>query len=845
MGPETRRARFHRFAAGVSRASALRREPMTAERIPYTAHVADGIVKTSNGDYVQVFRLGGASFESADDDQLNAWHERLNVLWRNIASPQVALWTHVVRRRERARRTQGKGLGPAGFADDLYGRYCARLAGETLMVNELYLAIVYRPTAGVATGAVARLLSRTRPEESRLELMDARDACEKLAGTLTASLARYEPEPLTVYSRDGRVYSALLEFLGYLVNGEYRAVPLPRAPINEVLATTRLFFGTETIEYRPPTATRVGAMLGIKEYPTPTVVGMLNRLLSAPFEFVLTQSFSFLTKAAGQALLQRQFNRMVNAGDFAVSQAEELKEALDALTSNDFVMGDHHLTLHVLADVEEESEHDWVGRRLTGLNDKVALARAILADTGMTVAREDLALEAAFWAQLPGNFSMRPRKAPITSRNFAALAPSHNYPTGRATGNHWGEAVAPLVTSARSAYYFSLHASDPRDPDGGSRKDTGHTFICGPTGSGKTVFIGFLIALLCRREATQVIFDKDRGLEILVRALGGEYQPLKNGEPTGFNPLRLPIVPQHVEFLKSWLQMLARPPGGGALSAREQGDLDQALRGTLALHPEARRLSRLIEFLDATDPEGLYFRLSRWCEATGGDYAWVFDNADDRVLPRLKGSGAPTVIGFDVTDFLDHEVIRSPVTLYLFYLVRQLLDGRRLVCWMDEFWRLLADPAFEGFAKDGPKTWRKLNGVMCLATQSASDVLESRIARTIIEQTPTKIFFPNSDASVTEHTEGFQLTEREVSLVKEQLEPGSRMFLVKQGHNSVVCQLDLKGFDEALAVISGRASTVELVNRLIGEFGSRPEAWLPPFFEQALACPSGPPTVVH
>ncbi len=46
---------------------------------------------------------------------------------------------------------------------------------------------------------------------------------------------------------------------------------------------------------------------------------------------------------------------------------------------------------------------------------------------------------------------------------------------------------------------------------------------------------------------------------------------------------------------------------------------------------------------------------------------------------------------------------------------------------MDEFWRLLADPAFESFAKDAPKTWRKLNGVMCVVTQSASDVLESPI----------------------------------------------------------------------------------------------------------------------
>ena len=37
-------------------------------------------------------------------------------------------------------------------------------------------------------------------------------------------------------------------------------------------------------------------------------------------------------------------------------------------------------------------------------------------------------------------------------------------------------------------------------------------------------------------------------------------------------------------------------------SVREEADLDHALRGTLALEPAARRLSRLIEFTDATDP---------------------------------------------------------------------------------------------------------------------------------------------------------------------------------------------------------------------------------------------------
>src|SRR5258708_34707687 len=340
-------------------------------------------------------------------------------------------------------------------------------------------------------------------------------------------------------------------------------------------------------------------MLGMKEYPTPSVVGMYNRLLSAPFAFVATQSFSFLTKSTGQSLLQRQFNRMANAGDFAVSQAAELKEALDALTSNEFVMGDHHFSLQVLADVAD-SDSDAANVRLKALNDAIALARSYLADTGMLVAREDLALEAAFWAQLPGNFPLRPRKAPITSRNFAAMAPFHNYPLGRAHGNHWGDALGMFVSSARSPYYFSLHASDPTDPDGGSRKDTGHTLVCGPTGSGKTVFIGFLIAMLSRQGATQVIFDKDCGLEILVRALGGDYLPLKNGLPTGFNPLQLPIKPANIEFLKAWLRELARGESRSAhldaSAVRQAADLDQALPGTLSLDPAALPLSRLAEF---------------------------------------------------------------------------------------------------------------------------------------------------------------------------------------------------------------------------------------------------------
>ena len=808
----------------MKRATALRREMPAAFRIPYRVQLSSNVVRTEAGDYVQVFRLDGASFETADDEVLNNWHERLNVLWRNIAAPNVALWMHVIRRRERVGSTRPDDSAAADFAERLSTRYQARLSTETLMVNELYLSVAYRPIAGAAPNLVARLLSAKAGEHRLAEHTDALDACEKLAQTVGSSLARYDPERLGVYESSGHLYSRVLEFFGQLVNADLSPVPLPTAPLDEVLATTRIIFGSETIEYRLPTQTRFGAILGIKEYASPTTVGMYNALLSAPFEFVLTQSFAFLTKAAGQGLLQRQYNQMANAGDFAVSQAEQLKDALDDLTSNDFAMGDHHFTLQVLTPLVDRQTGNSNEQRLKSLNDDVALARAILADTGMTTAREDLALEAAFWAQLPACFPMRPRKAPITSRNFCAMAPLHNFPAGRPTGNHWGDALALLVTSARSPYYFSLHASDPHDPDGGSRKDTGHTFICGPTGSGKSVLIGFLVTLLARQGVTQVIFDKDRGLDILTRALGGTYLPLRNGVPTGFNPLQLPPTAETIEFLKVWLRALVR--GTVPLTIREEGDLDAALMGTLALDASARRLSRLIEFTDATRSEGIHMRLARWCESTQGHYAWVFDNAEDSLVGQLAKA---SLFGVDVTEFLDNALTRAPVTLYLFHVIRQLLDGRKFVCWMDEFWKLLSDPSFEGFAKDGPKTWRKLNGVMCLATQSASDVLDSPISRTIIEQTPTKILFPNPDANAAEYIEGFGLSEREFKLIKEQIEPGSRQFLIKQGHYSVVCQLDLKGFDAELKVISGRANTVEELQRLIARTGPDPRQWLPSF----------------
>ena len=435
------------------RAPQIKKEDEATKHIPYTAHLSPHTVAGNNGTYIQVIRCSGASFESADDDQINTWHRGLNALTRKIADTHVTLWSHVIRRDE---NSYPDGDFPPGFARRFNKKYAERVGNELLMVNELYVSIVYRPQTLAAERMMFQAFKKADPTIFIEERGDALEYMERLAGDVLTSLdRRYDAERLGLYEYEGRTFSEVEEFFAYLINGRKQRMPLGRRRIGEVIATTRPLFGNEAIEIRTPSETYFGAMLGVKEYTPETTPGTLNALLTLPFSFVLTQSFSFLSKEAAKFIVKTQRNRLESSGDDARSQIDELEDLLDDIQSNRIVMGKHHFSLFVKAyDLKE-----------LALN--IAEADAALSDSGFVVAREDLALESAFWAQLPGNLKYRPRLSPITSRNWAGLVSLHNFPSGRRTGNHWGDALTLLVTEALTPLYFSYHASDPLEEDGG------------------------------------------------------------------------------------------------------------------------------------------------------------------------------------------------------------------------------------------------------------------------------------------------------------------------------------------------------------------------------------------
>lgn len=768
--------------------------------LPYARHVTGEIIGLDTQALMMTFQLDGASFETADVRDLNDWHAKLNGAWRNLANDHLAIWHHLVRRRHEG---YPDGAFRSDFAADLNARYRARLGATQMFVNELYVTLVLHPGRDATERAGAWIARRRRSDQDEDEAVKRlQDAGRDLA----QYLSRYGVRTLGLYDRDGGWFSEPLEVLRLVLTGRRERVPLIHGHLGSAIYSARVIFGREALEIRDAAEARFAGMFGVKEYPAVTRPGLWNGLLSARFSFVASQSFTFLSKAAARAVMERKQNQMLSARDRAASQIAGLGDALDDLMSNRFAMGDHQASVLVYGDDPRQ------------LNDNLSSARALLADSGLVTAREDLALEAAFWAQFPGNFSRRVRPAAITSRNFAALAPFHTHPAGRSDGNHWGPAVALLRTSAGSPFHFNFHVGD-----------LGHTFICGPSGSGKTVVQNFMLAALEKFNAQQVFIDKDRGAEIFVRACGGTYLTLRNGEPTGFAPLKaLEFTPGNAAFVGQLIRQLVgaveRP-----LSVQEEHAIDAAVVALGPLPPAQRSLSALRALLGQRDASGVGARLEKWCR--GGALGWVLDNEADSLGLDAR------FLGFDMTHVLDNAEVRTPMMMYLFHRLAALVDGRRLVIDIDEFWKALGDEAFRGLAQDGLKTYRKQNAFMVFGTQSPADVLRSPIAHTILEQCATKIFLPNAHAAERDYIEGFGLTRREFALVRDELAPESRQFLIKQGLNSVVAELRLDGLDNHLAVLSGRTETVDLLDRIRARVGDNPKDWLDPFHRERRMIP--------
>ncbi len=789
-----------------------------AEFIPLSTHVSPSVVKTTGGDFLLTWKLEGLPFVGREEWEIEHRHNTFNRLLQTLRAPDfvnVAFWVHDVRRRRRITDTS---KFKQVFNQQMSDAYYDALSSTRMMGNELFLTLIYRPVvAGKRFMEKSSDIGRLRAEQEQ-----AVAKVLELATNVEAVLKEYAPNRLGMYeAANGGVFSETLEFFGYLINRLDDPVPVLKAPVPNYLPVSRHLFSAKTGDYvisTPNGENHYGAILNIKEYPDGTWPGILNGLKYLDFEYVITQSFSPMGRQDALKVLDRTKGMMISSGDKAVSQIHELDLAMDQLSSGNFVLGEYHFTMSIYADSQEK------------LSKQIATARAELSNAGFVSAKEDLAVTASFYAQLPGNWRYRTRLANVSSLNFLGLSPLHNFATGKRDRNPWGKCVTTLQTTNGQPYFFNFHATQPGE-DSLGEKAIANTMVIGKSGTGKTALINFLLSQVQKYDPSPTIFffDKDRGAEIFVRACGGNYLALENGQPTGFNPFQCERSDANVQFLAGLIKVLAAKV---EYTAREDEDIFRAVESMLDTPMHLRSMTNFQKSLPNMGDDGLFARLRKW--TAGNSLGWVFDNPVDTIDLQKAN-----IIGFDYTDIIDNAEVRVPVINYLLHRLEELIDGRPLIYVMDEFWKILdGKGGLKEFAKNKQKTIRKQNGLGIFATQSPEDALASDISAALIEQTATMILLPNPNASRDDYINGLKLTEAEYKVVVS-LDERSRCFLVKQGHASTVCQLNLRGLDDALAVISASTDNIEILHEVLADVSREqgipvaelsPEAWLEDFY---------------
>lgn len=774
-------------------------------------HVSEDVINFYTNYLCSVIKFEGIPFEAIADNHLESDFDALNLAYTELAKEQAGrlqFYTYQLRRKIDVSTNY---VFENKFCQEFSDKYMKRFKKSDYYQNMYYLAIVMKYEQDLEVGI---------------------DDLENLNNRVLSILGQYNPTVLKTYENEhGVLGSEALAFFYELLNGENPLggiVPLTPSPAYEILPSSTLHFGHEILQIKGNVRNRFACMLDLKDFPSSTHLGLFNKAsLGLPFEFNLVQSFVALAPAKALTRIERQANQMRSVDDKAIHQREELRQAQGFIQSGEQILGEYHCSLVVYGNTMEE------------VINNANIANANFSNyAGAVFKKSTASAPATYFSQFP-TYRFKPRPMLKSSRNLASTFSLHNYSTGKAIGNPLGDgsAVMPLETISKTLYDFNFHFTNVGEDNTGEAV-AGHTLILGATGTGKTTLQSALLAFVQRFNPAMFALDKDRGMDIFIRALDGDYFAIEENVPTGINPFQFEDTPQLRDFLNTLVISCATDKNTECTS-EEQNQIKLAVDTVMSLPLESRRMSAILQSLPDRGGNSLYQRLFKWCrtdEYGDGMYAWALDNPINQFNPDdFK------IVGFDVGQILKEDYQPTePLLACLLYLKNQMIKKHEILATVvEEFWLPLKYKTPREMMLDVLKTGRKRGEFMLLITQSPEEAVQSEIFPAIVQQTPTKILLPNPDAEYrNEQGGGYSrvgLTEKEFSILKS-LSPQSRIFLVKQGQQSSFAKLDLYGFSKEISVLSSSKGNIQTLDLLLSEFKKqdknvKSDTWLPLFYE--------------
>lgn len=793
--------------------TALHNEPNFQKLIPFSSIIDEGVVITRDYLLVSTYQIQGIAFECETDMDLSFKNDALNMCFKAFANEPVSFYFHNVRH-------EIKDTLNANYANpylkDIDEKYKQSFDNGASFQNSLFLTIIYSPISRLEKTTFKKSSFETKQKQIKGFLQSFKEYRLRLESNLKS----FEAQALGTYIKDSILYSKQLEFYNFLLGGRFQPVRVLDMPIYQYLngSLNSLYFSHDTAQLNyNDEKTRFFRIVEIKDYTNHTFAGILDALMYLNISYTISQSFEPLASIDAKAALKKQQKQLKATEDDSISQIEELDLALDNLASGEIGFGKYSFEIVIFGNSLIECKKN--------TNEVITLLNEI----GFMANIAQIALPSAYFSCVPCNFSIRPRINLLSTHNYSSLIALHNFDIGKRDKNCWGEAVCMLKTPNKSPYYLSFHQSNKNKDDFGELL-LANSLILGQSGGGKTVFMNFTFnqmqkygdknsfpesTPLEKRKLTSVYLDKDKGALGNILCAGGRYITIENGKPTGFNPFMVANTQENLRALKSLITLLVTRKGE-ILNAKEEKKLSDAVEFVMREFKKEEReypISLLLENLteDVNDDNSLKSRLLAF--KRGKQFGWVFDNKID----ILDFPDSISIYGIDGTEFLDDKDVNGILSYYILWRVMSLADGRRLIIDIDEAWKWLENEIVAEEVKNKFKTIRKQNGFLRLATQSVEDFLRLPIAKTLIEQSATKIFLPNPLAKEEDYVKGLNLTQEEYEIIRD-FQPVKRQFLVKRQDEKVIATLDLSTLGkENLMILSTGSAYIDTIEKIFSQ----------------------------
>lgn len=742
--------------------------------LPWMELIRPDTVLNKDGALLLCYKMPGIDVENLQEQDKDRYASLIEHAMR-VFNERVTVWWTVDRRRT---NQYTEGDMPDEISTFINDTWKKEFNSGNQYENKHYLSILYSPESG-ATGLMDRIgYYSTRKgygifKSSYLSLLAAfsrRKSFAFDAEKIAVDMERFD-DMMTAFDetiRDAGLKrlqdEELLTFLHKRTNPANNQARVRKQRLagylDSYLPDNTLYVGHDTLLFESDEL-RYASAVSVKDWPDVTVPGILDSLLAVPGEITISQCFMYVdqdeakkyidgirrhnmnTSKSIMTYLKETFTNSESdkVDESKLYKAKDAMEAMNNMTINNRQFGYYNLSIISYGETRAECD------------DTMKAVTSSLRQKGFLVVKETLHLLSAWSATLPGQWGQLVRTFFVHTGNMADLSPLWSRQTGAIDNAYLSEqsgkpcsALTTLSTEFATPFYFNFHNGD-----------LAHTMVVGPSRTGKSVFLNFLLSQFgkyspCKR----VIFDKDYSCKIPTLLQGGQHIDMSGEYPVKLNPLSLLGDKEHWTFLVQWIESLLTSRNYEFTAEDEQ--LVWKALDKMSVLPKNQWVLRSLYGLMGSNR--LNEELMPWIGE--GANAKYFDNIDDEF-----NLGDFTCI--EVGTLFANKRLTSLFLEYAFYRIKIGLDGRPTVIELEEAWLMLSDEKFTLRINDWLKTLAKKNAFLVMATQSLEELAKSEIFSSIIDNIPNRIFLPNKNANahIDMYIKKFSLNAEQVERIRD------------------------------------------------------------------------------